>query len=83
MFILEMKLKRLTEPFVFKTKSIDDLQKVETISSILFRNLPEDQFDQNVFMVFVLTEEISLMRRKTFANLKYIKRCGSRCYQYI
>lgn len=66
--------KRLTEPFIFKTKSIDDLQKVETISSILFRNLPEDQFDRNVFMVFVLTEEISLMRRKTFANLKYIKK---------
>lgn len=71
---LRNETKRLTEPFVFKTKSIDDLQKVETISSILFRNLPEDQFDQNVFMVFVLTEEISLMRRKTFANLKYIKK---------
>ena len=53
---------------------MEELQKAQNISSALFRNLPDDYLNENVYMVVVVSEEVSLLRRKTFSNLKYVKK---------
>lgn len=66
--------RRLTETFVVKVRTMEELQKAQNISSALFRNLPDDYLNENVYMVVVVSEEVSLLRRKTFSNLKYVKK---------
>ncbi|RCK54803.1 hypothetical protein Cantr_04150 [Candida viswanathii] len=71
---LRSETRRLTETFVLKVRTMEELQKVQNISSALFRNLPADYLTGNVYMVVVVSEEVSLLRRKTFSNLKYVKK---------
>ncbi|KAM9937985.1 hypothetical protein OXX80_002499 [Metschnikowia pulcherrima] len=59
--------RRLTEAFAVHTTSVDALVDVEKISAALFRNIPASEVENNrVFLVAVLTEEISLPPQDTF-----------------